>query len=170
MKRLKFRHPYRGYESRVLTASALISPLLAFAALFLPDNRKVSLVLPFMLMSFILTLILAYLIMSHTNAEEKYLIEQAEEYNWQSLDDWMYTAVQNKYKMPWFEITIVTVLIAVSLICLALTMNDVGSLLPGLAVGGGIIALMLIFYAVRRKLWYSIDESAEYTVLKDCML
>lgn len=166
MKRLKLKQPFRGYESRVLIIAVFISPFAGLAALSLSEDKQISFVLPFILTAFVLFLALAYFIMSHTNTEEKYLIEQAPEYNWQTPDDWMYPAVRNKHRIPWIEIIIGIVLFAVFIVVFIFKADDLSMIWLPLAVGGGIILLWIILCAVQQQRWAAIDSSAEFTTLE----
>ncbi|MBQ8781288.1 MAG: hypothetical protein IJZ72_06430 [Oscillospiraceae bacterium] len=166
MKRLKLKQPFRGYEDRVLTIAVIISPCAGLAALSLSEDKKVSFVFPFILIAFVMILTAAYLILKQTNAEEQYLIEQAKEYDWQSPDDWVYKAVRDKYKMPWLEISIVSIMLAIFLIAFAVKSESLKAALLPMAVGGGIILLWIILSAVQKKRWSAIDENAECTILR----
>ena len=165
MKRLKLKHPFRGYEERVLIIAVIISPLAGLALLSLSEDKKVSFVFLFILIAFVMILTAAYLILKQTNAEERYLIEQAEEPQWQSPDDWVYTAVKNKYKIPWLEISIVSIMLAIFLIAFAVKSESLKAALIPLAIGGGIILLWIILSAVQKKRWSAIDENAECAIL-----
>ncbi|MBQ8827103.1 MAG: hypothetical protein IJ007_08420, partial [Oscillospiraceae bacterium] len=123
-------------------------------------------VFPFILIAFVMILTAAYLILKQTNAEEQYLIEQAEEPRWQSPDDWMYTAVRDKYKMPRLEILMVSIMLAIFLIAFAVKSESLKAALIPTAVGGGIILLWIILAAVQKKRWSAIDENAECAILR----
>ena len=165
MKRLKLKYPFRGYESWVMTAATLISPAAGLGALVLSENRNVRYVIPSILIAFILTLALAYLLLNHKNAEEQYLIEQAEEPQWQGLDDWLYTAVKDRYRIPWLEILTVGIMLAVFLIVFTLKSESLAAGILPLMIGGGIILLWIIICAATKRSWSDIDNTAEATVL-----
>ena len=166
MKRLKFRCPFKGYGFKITIVSMILSIFTALGMLILFAEKNVDYLLPFVIIPFILIEMLAYLFVNRISSEEKELIAEADELCWESLDNWMYEAVKDKYRINWIVFIILCVLAATFFVVYFIkTKNLVTSFMLFVTFAAAIF-IWLGVSAFLRKRWSAIDSTAECTVLK----